>query len=88
VPPGAPKAPLPSQANTQALDALFAKAEKDKWGLKQWREASSSKADVSHWRRLITWPFGEEGGVFKFNRAGDALYAVSSLGRCVVAAGF
>jgi hypothetical protein len=28
--------------------------------------------------------FGEEGGVFKFNRAVDALYVISSLGRWVV----
>mgnify|MGYP001810709724 CR=1 FL=1 len=68
--------------------ALYAKAETEKWGLKQWREASSSKAEVSRWRRLITWLFGEEGGVFKFNRAGDALYVISSLGRWVVVAGF
>jgi hypothetical protein len=33
------------------------------------------------WRRLLQWPFGEEGGVFRFSKAGDALYIVTSLGR-------
>jgi hypothetical protein len=73
--------PLPTKANFRALEAMFAKAEKEKWGLEDWVAASSSKADVSKWRRLITWPFGEEGGVFKFTPAGDALYVISSIGR-------
>jgi hypothetical protein len=33
------------------------------------------------WRRLLQQPFGEEGGVFMFNKAGDALYIVTLLGR-------
>jgi hypothetical protein len=71
----------PSKANFRSLEAMFARAEREKWGLKEWIAASSSKADVSKWRRLIAWPFGEEGGVFKFSPAGDALYVISSIGR-------
>lgn len=75
--------PVPAQANFKPLEALFARAQKEAWGTREWVEASSSKADVSTWRRHITWPFGEEGGVFKFTVAGDAMYVISSLGRCV-----
>lgn len=77
----APLRKVPAQANFKPLEALFARAEKEKWGLEEWIAASSSKADVSKWRRHIMWPFGEEGGVFKFNKAGDGLYVISSLGR-------
>lgn len=73
--------PAPTKANFKPLEAMFAKAEKEKWGLEEWVAASSSKADVSTWRRLITWPFGEEGGMFKFTPAGDAMYVISSIGR-------
>jgi len=73
----------PKQAQVKTLEALFDRAEKEKWGLAEWVQASSSKADVSEWRRLLTWPFGEEGSVFKFNKAGDAMYIVSSTGRWV-----
>jgi hypothetical protein len=73
--------PVPAQANFKLLEALFARAEQEQWGPDEWIAASSSKADVSKWRRHIAWPFGEEGGVYKFNKAGDALYVVSSLGR-------
>jgi hypothetical protein len=60
---------------------LFERAAKERWSGKQWVAASSSRADASTWRRIITWPFGEEGGVFRFNKAGDGLYVLSSLGR-------
>eukprot|EP00879_Flechtneria_rotunda_P019070 GHRR01020022.1.p1 GENE.GHRR01020022.1~~GHRR01020022.1.p1 ORF type:complete len:675 (+),score=189.80 GHRR01020022.1:864-2888(+) len=42
---------------------------------------SNSGANVSSWRQLVRWPFGEEGGAFRFNKAGDALYLSSSIGR-------
>ena len=66
-----------------SLPALFAAAEAGNWMLQQWIAASTSGSDVSKWRVLIRWPFGEEGGVFRFNKAGDGLYAISSEGRYV-----
>lgn len=71
------------QADVQVLQGLFAKAAKENWDFADWVKASRSRADVSKWRRLLTWPFGEEGGVFSFNREGDAAYIISSIGRCV-----
>jgi hypothetical protein len=79
--------PIPAQANFKPLEAVFERAQKEAWGTAQWVAASSSKADVSAWRRHITWPFGEEGGVYKFTTAGDAMYVISSLGRCVLRQG-
>ena len=73
--------PLPKQANVKELEVLFARAAKENWGYKKWVKASKSKADASKWRRLLTWPFGDEGGVFKFNKDGDALYIITSVGR-------
>jgi hypothetical protein len=45
--------------------------------------ASATRANVSAWRLLVRWPMQEESAVFRFNRAGDALYGLSSEGRCV-----
>lgn len=73
----------PLKADVSELEALFDRADKESWGEAEWVAASSSKSDVSKWRRLITWPFGDEGGTFKFNKAGDGLYIVSSIGRWV-----
>lgn len=70
-----------SSRTVQDLDALFAAATKGNYTYQQWVKASASKVDASGWRRLITWPFGEDGGVFRLNKAGNALYLVSSLGR-------
>jgi hypothetical protein len=49
--------------------------------LQQWIDASVSRSDVSKWRVLLTWPFGEDSSVLRFNRAGDALYGTSADGR-------
>lgn len=69
------------QADVKALEAVFARASKENWDTKHWIKASRSRSDVSKWRRLLTWPFGEEGGVFRFNKAGDGLYIITSTGR-------
>jgi hypothetical protein len=63
------------------LEALFKAAARGNWSTSQWIDASSSKSDAGRWRKLLEWPFGEEGGVFRLNKAGDALYLVTSLGR-------
>jgi hypothetical protein len=63
------------------LDALFSAAKEQNYTTAQWIAASASKADASKWRRLITWPFGEKGGVFRFNKQGNGLYIVTSIDR-------
>jgi hypothetical protein len=71
-----------TQADTRRVEALFTQAGQQAWGAAQWVAASNSRSDVSRWRRLVTWPHGEEGGVFRFNKAGDGLYVITSSGRC------
>eukprot|EP00878_Enallax_costatus_P026303 GHUV01028216.1.p1 GENE.GHUV01028216.1~~GHUV01028216.1.p1 ORF type:complete len:193 (-),score=23.04 GHUV01028216.1:790-1368(-) len=70
-----------TRAGAHNLDSLFEAATKGNCSYQQWVKSSSSKTDATGWRRLITWPFGEDGGVFRMNKAGDAVYLVSSLGR-------
>jgi hypothetical protein len=71
-----------AKANSTAdLEALFRAAAKGNWSTGQWIAASSSRSNVTAWRKLLEWPFGEDGGVFRFNKAGDALYIVTSIGR-------
>ncbi|WIA34269.1 hypothetical protein OEZ86_012612 [Tetradesmus obliquus] len=70
-----------SSSSFADLEALFKAAKKGNWTTSQWIAASSSRSDVAQWRKLLEWPFGEDGGVFRFNKAGDALYVVSSIGR-------
>ncbi|KAF8066249.1 dapb3 [Scenedesmus sp. PABB004] len=66
---------------SRALEALFAAAAARNFTTADWIAASVSRANAASWRRLLSWPYGEEGGVFRVNKAGDGLYVVSSLGR-------
>jgi hypothetical protein len=70
-----------NNSSTADLESLFKAAARGNWSTSQWIDASSSKSNVSNWRKLLEWPFGEDGGVFRFNKAGDALYIVTSIGR-------
>lgn len=75
-------APLARPQRTYAsLNALFTAAASPRFTYADWLAASTSGSDATAWRVLIKWPFGEEGGVFRFNKAGDALYIASSLDR-------
>eukprot|EP00775_Hariotina_reticulata_P002700 gene2700-3000_t len=47
----------------------------------QWIAASSSGSNVSGWRQLVNWPYGEDTGVLRFNKQGTGLYVVDSTGR-------
>lgn len=67
------------------LDALFKAANASNFTYEQWVAASNSKSDVSKWRRLLEWPFGENDGVYRFNKEGNAVYLITSRGRCVPA---
>lgn len=78
-----PKAASATTSNASLVPGLFAAAEAGNWTLEQWIAASSTGYDVRKWRLLITWPFGEESSVYRFNARGDGLYATTSLGRCV-----
>jgi hypothetical protein len=49
--------------------------------LEQAVAASRTKSRVACWRVVYSWPFGEEGRVWGFNKAGDGLYITSSVGR-------
>lgn len=77
------KTPSAASSNASLVPGLFAAAEAGNWTLEQWIAASSTGYDVRKWRLLITWPFGEESSVYRFNARGDGLYATTSLGRCV-----
>lgn len=72
-----------SRSKVIPVPALFQAAEKGNWTLDQWIAASSSGSDLRKWRVLLSWPFQEEAGVLRFNRAGDGLYGGTSVGRCV-----
>lgn len=80
---GAPKGAGQGQSKLRGLDAfaLFKEAAKRNLSDAEWIAASSSGSNVSAWRTLVNWPFGEDSGVFRFNRKGDGLYVVDSTGR-------
>jgi hypothetical protein len=48
--------------------------------LEQAIAASRTKSRAACWRVVYSWPFGEEGRVWGFNKAGDGLYITSSVG--------
>lgn len=70
-----------SSSSRLAVPALFKAAAAGNWTLQQWIAASTTGSDVSKWRLLLTWPFGEEGGIFRFNKEGTGLYGLTSIGR-------
>lgn len=80
-PPGSNTTTNKTRAGVQHLARLFEAATKGNYSDEQWVKASASKTDATGWRRLITWHFGEDGGVFRMTKDGSAIYVVSSLGR-------
>ena len=64
-----------------APSALVAAAKAGNWTHRQWIDASITRSDAGAWRRLVEWPFGEQGYAYRFNRRGDGLFVVSSTGR-------
>ena len=72
--------PAPSVAYPD-LAALYKDAAAKNFTRAQWIAASNTKADASTWRKVMSWPFGDKGGVFKFNKEGTGVYATTSTGR-------
>jgi hypothetical protein len=72
-----------SKARGLPIKEQFAQAAAGNWTTAQWMEASLTGTNISQWRLLVRWPFDEEGAVFRFNKAGDGLFGVSSDNRCV-----
>ncbi|KAI8468869.1 MAG: acylamino-acid-releasing enzyme [Monoraphidium minutum] len=76
-----PPRPGRGQAPGADVGALFKLSAERNFTREEWVAASGSRSDVAGWRKLLEWPFGEKGGVYRFNKEGDALYVASSLGR-------
>lgn len=72
----------PSKGRVMPVAELFKAAEAGNWTVEQWVDASTSRQDLRKWRVLLNWPFGEDNGVYRFNREGTALYGTSLDNRC------
>jgi tRNA A37 N6-isopentenylltransferase MiaA len=72
-----------NQGRVMPVAELFKAADAGNWTIEQWVGASTSRQDLRKWRVLLNWPFGEDNGVYRFNREGNALYGTSMDNRCV-----